>query len=50
MRKNTSPRRPALDSHEQLDQLLLAMAFVISRRQMRGKWTRRFISSIHNPA
>jgi hypothetical protein len=45
MRKITGSRRPACKSSERLDNFLLAMAFVISRRQMRGKWMSRLRSS-----
>jgi hypothetical protein len=45
MRKVTSPRRTVCNSSARLDNFLLAMAFVISRRQMRGKWMSRLHST-----
>jgi hypothetical protein len=50
MRRTSISQRPALNSSERLDNFLLAMAFVISRRQMRGKWMCRRRSSSPTPA
>jgi len=45
MRKKVNSRCPAFDSGEQLDRWLLAVAFVISHRQMRGRRTSLFMSA-----
>jgi hypothetical protein len=50
MRKISSSRRPASNSSERLDNFLLALAFVISRRQMRNRWMSRLRSSGPTPA
>jgi hypothetical protein len=50
MRKITTSTRPAVNSSERLDNFLVAVAFVISRRQMRRKWMSRLRSSSPTPA
>jgi hypothetical protein len=45
MLKKVSSQRPAFNSSEQVDRWLLAIAFVISHRQMRGRRTSLFMSA-----
>jgi len=47
MQNHTKTRRSVFDVKQQVDLWLLAMTFVISRRQMRGKWNSRLM---HRPA
>jgi hypothetical protein len=50
MRKNTRSQWHERNASEQLDNWLHALAFVISRRQMRGRWMGRLRSSSATPA
>jgi hypothetical protein len=40
-KKINVPRQPTWSAQQQLDQLLQAMAYVLSQRQMRARWTSR---------